>query len=34
VMFASAALAAASAACAWWLIEDRPRTDDSKGPAP
>jgi len=34
VMLVSAALAAASAACAWWLIEDRPSTNDSKGTAP
>jgi hypothetical protein len=34
VMFVSAGLAAASAACAWWLITDRPTATDSKGPAP
>jgi len=34
VMFVSAALAAASAACAWWLIADRPAAPESKGRTP
>jgi EmrB/QacA subfamily drug resistance transporter len=34
VMFVSAGLAAASAACAWWLIADRPAATDSKGRTP
>jgi EmrB/QacA subfamily drug resistance transporter len=34
VMLVSAALAAASALCAGWLIADRPAAPDSKGPPP
>jgi EmrB/QacA subfamily drug resistance transporter len=34
VMAVSAALAAASALCAWWLIEDRPSSPDSKERTP
>ena len=34
VMAVSAALAAASALCAWWLIADRPASPDPKGRTP
>ena len=34
VMFVSAGLAAASALCAWWLIEYRPASPDSEGRTP
>jgi hypothetical protein len=34
VMAVSAGLAAASALCAWWLIEDRPTSTDSEGRTP